>query len=130
MARQSFDMNTTVVASDVAGAKALLAKLRAQHHKDLLDIIIEASTDGAVTCTQVVEAYDAENLNEEQARIYKKYSKQAHMQYLINRCRGVVTATKADGSAIVPTTTAGKAPKAKAVKVEAPVEAEPELVEA
>lgn len=129
MARNSFDMNTTVIASDVAGAKALSAKLKAQHHKDLLDIIIEATPDGAVTCKQVIDSYDAENLNEEQARIYKKYSAAAHMQYLINRCRGVVTATKVDGNVIVPTTTGGKAPKAKkAAEAEAPATVEEEAL--
>jgi len=112
MARKnSFDMNTLIQVTDLAAGALLVNKLKAVHHKDLLAIAIEASPEGPITCTQLVEALDSAEYTEEQARIWKKYSKAAHVQYLINRCRGVITATKATGEVIVPTTTAGTTPK-------------------
>jgi len=124
MAKSTFDMNTSLSITNIAAAKTLSAKLKAQHHKDLLDIIIEAQPDGAVTCQQVVDSYVTDGLNEEQLRIYTKYSKRAHMQYLVNRCRGIVTATTPSGEVIKPATTAGKEPKKVEAVVEAPVTVE------
>jgi hypothetical protein len=113
-------MNTVVDIADQALAKGLVAKLKAKHHKDLLEIAIEACPAGPVTCQQLYDALESQKddmLDVEQLRIWDKYSAACHMSYFVNRCRGAVIATL-DGTTVEQRPTGKK----KAAVVEAPVE--------
>jgi hypothetical protein len=132
MAR-GFDLSIKLSISDNAVAEAALkaAKNPSYCHTLLLKNLIEY---GEMTAQELVNWLN-ENLglmSGEQAEQWKKYSAGCHMAYFINRFRGAVQGTKADGTVVVGV---ARKPKAKEAavevkeEVEAPVEAEAVVTE-